>query len=166
MQMKNNRFIRITTIAFALTVLTGYVVYSQRQQTHSVTRLSFPAATNKTDAQTRLKGTTNLTTAQKSALVASGSKSRAPLFEIRPDQAGIVAPSSKSIAPILKIHAAEGSMIAPGSKSAPVFDLRDRTQALQAKAPAIVPKSPTTNPATAKFQTPARSAQLINEAPR
>jgi uncharacterized membrane protein len=142
MQTKNNRFVRIATIAFALTVLTGYVVYSQRQQARFVIRASLSAATNGTAARTAAGPSTNPAPAQKAVMIA---------------------PGSKVMAPILDIHRGNSGLIAPGSKSAAVFDLRDRTKSAQPKAPAFArPSGAATNPITAKFQTQSSSPQSLN----
>src|SRR5205809_1118059 len=120
MQTKNNRLVRIATLAFALTVFATYVVYSQRQRTRIVTSASLSVATNGTRSSSVGGPLTNHLPAQKPVLVAPGSKAMAPVLDVRPAKARIAAPVPTSVS--------RPAIVAPGSKSAPVFVLRNQPQ--------------------------------------
>jgi hypothetical protein len=134
MQIKPNRPIQIVTLVFALTLVATYVVYSQRQRTKTIMPAPLAAATN--------GSSTNHVDPPRALLVAPGSKSMAPLLDVRPAKASHSAPASPPVS--------RPAMVAPGPKSAPVFDLREQPQIQKQKPTAIKRDTPRTTKVTAK----------------
>jgi hypothetical protein len=114
MQIKTRRPIQILTLTLALSMLTAYIVYSQRERNRTVAPglkimpLSDPAKTSD-PSQTLITNPPGM--------VAPGSKSMAPILHVQP-------PPAKQSTPIILNSAAAG--IAPGSKSGQVFNLQQR----------------------------------------
>ena len=106
--------VQIVTVVFAVAMLAGYVVYSQRQQTRNVAPGSKGGVIAESKGVTAFNDGTNQPSLLTRELVASSSKSMAPLIEVqRPNPNG----SRSTSAP--------AAMVAPGSKSeAPIFELR------------------------------------------
>jgi len=158
METKPNRFLQIATLAFALSMLTTYMVYSQLQRTRYVAASPSPATnqfkgphppavlhkTNELRRQLVVAPSSKVRapllemptpaskptapTGPRSKMIASGSKSAA-VFDFRPQQQAQEPPASHS------------TMVAPGSKSAAVFDLRQQPQAQAPKAVVAAPSS-------------------------
>jgi hypothetical protein len=140
MQSKPNRLLQIATLAFALSMLATYMVYSQLQRTRVAPAGSASAATNGLKGKVQSQGqSTNRTPQARTLVVAPSSKVRAPLLDLP-------APFAKPMQPTAGASS-RGVTIAPGSKSAPVFDLREYSQAQKPKAMSAKPRH-TTNTST------------------
>ncbi len=137
MPMKNRRSAQIASVMLALSMLTTYVVHSQRQSARSVAPSSKLIVLDEVKAPgTSGKKSTNALTRQKIA-VAPGSKSMAPIVDV---SSRASAPATNSL-----MSGAQRRMVAPGSKSGPVFDL---PQAQTAVRPKLTPAPVSTNQAT------------------
>jgi hypothetical protein len=142
MQIKPNRPTQIVTLVFALTLVATYVVYSQRQRAKTITPASLAAATNGFNGGSVGGTSTNHIDSPRALLVAPGSKSMAPLLDVRPAKASHSAPDSPPVS--------RPAMVAPGPKSAPIFDLREQPQIQKQKPTAIKRDTPRTMKVTAK----------------
>jgi hypothetical protein len=137
MPMKNRRSAQIASVMLALSILTTYVVHSQRQSTRSVAPSSKLIVLDEgKKPETSGKESTNALTRQKMA-VAPGSKSMAPVV--------VVSPRTSALATNSLTSGARRVMVAPGSKSGPVFDL---PQAQTAVRPKFTPPQDQTNRVT------------------
>ncbi|MEY2427421.1 MAG: hypothetical protein QOJ40_306 [Verrucomicrobiota bacterium] len=118
MQIKTRRPIQILTLALAVSMLTAYVVYSQRERNRTVAPGS------------------------KSMALSGATKIPAAAYTLVTNPPGMVAPGSKSMEPILDLQRphpnpsaqSTGSnpstaTVAPGSKSGRVFDLHQGSRA-------------------------------------
>src|SRR5258706_252086 len=93
MKIKNSRAVQILTIALGLSMLTTYVVYSQRERSRSVAPGSKSMAiigTKETSAPA-ISLNKNHFQSGTAGMVASGSKSTVPIFDVRPITAPQVA---------------------------------------------------------------------------
>ena len=142
MKMKPNRLLQIATLAFALTVLATYVVYSQLQRARTAAPVSTSAATNGVKRSSIGGPSTNHLEDRRTTLVAPGSKVMAPVLDIRPEKASRPAPAPTPVS--------LPAVFAPGSKSAPVFNLRQQQQSQQPKETAINSEARRTTNTTAK----------------
>jgi len=106
--MKTRKSIRVVTVLFSATLFAGYVVHSQLQHSRSIEQSSKPASLTDAPGQTQAVNV-NLTNNSQRA-IAPGSKSLAPLLQVRQN-------------PTVSKGASAGPL-APGSKSAAVFDFR------------------------------------------
>ena len=135
--MKNSRAVQILTIALALSMLTTYVVYSQRERNRSVAPGSKSMAltgTKETSAPA-ISLNTNHLLSPTSGMVASGSKSTVPVFDVRP-----------ITAPQVADHPIQNpAVFAPGSKSGRIFDLGQTQQNHTLKLVPAVQPAPRTN---------------------
>lgn len=112
-QMKPKTIFRILSIALALSMLTAYVVYSQKQQVQRAAPSSkvivlAPGREHSFSTNTNAISVTNVAVFNPDVLAFS-SKSAAPLVKI-------------PITPATNVSAEKTTRIAPSSKSAPVFD--------------------------------------------
>jgi len=122
--------LRVVFVLFAFTMLTGYVVYSQRQQTRTVAPGSkVMVIDNSRELSLSPRLSTNGLLRNADRMIAPGSKSRAPLIPIQAAAPISVTPliplqaAAPASATNTKSFGAERAMVAPGSKSGPVFDL-------------------------------------------
>jgi len=137
MPMKNRRCAQIASVMLALSMLTTYVVYSQRQPARSVAPSSKLILLDEgKKPETSGKESTNALTRQKMA-VAPGSKSMAPVVAVSPRKSAL---ATNSLTP-----GARRLMVAPGSKSGPVFDLPQAQAAVRLK---LAPPQDQTNQVT------------------
>jgi len=132
--MQTKKSIRIVSVLFSMTMMAGYVVHSQLQHSRSVAPSSKLGTLSDTSWQGGGSGTAatkdKLPTSNSLRAVAPGSKSLAPVLEVRPTQPGSSFP---------------GRQIAPGSKSAAVFDFSQKQAPEKA---ALERKSPVSSLAT------------------
>ena len=137
LRMKRRRAIQIATIVSALSLLTSYVMYSQRQQVQSVASSSKFRMLNSPGERAPVQKTpvTNTLPTRSRTVVAPGSKSLAPLLSIPP---AISSPTSNA-----SLKQAPSQRVFPGSKSAPVFDLKSPGQ--DGKPKSIAPALTATN---------------------
>jgi len=142
MKMKPNRLLQIATLAFALTVLATYVVYSQLQRARTATPVLTSAATNGVKGSSFGGPSTNHLAERRTTLVAPGSKVMAPVLDIRPEKLSRATPAPTPVS--------LPAVFAPGSKSAPVFNLRQQQQSQKPKETAINPESQRATNTTAK----------------
>jgi hypothetical protein len=129
MKIKPNRPLQIAALAFALTVLATYVVYSQLQRARTPAPVSTSAATNVVKRSSIGGPSTNHLEERRTTLVAPGSKAMAPVLDMRPEKASRAAPAPTSVS--------LPAVFAPGSKSAPVFNLRQPQQSQKLKETTI-----------------------------
>jgi hypothetical protein len=133
--MKNNRPFRILTVTMALAMMTGYVVYSQREQIHSFAPGSKAGVLSGPNQKPDLMAVPlpNQAAAGPSTVFAPGSKSIAPLIHV----------TNPASAQPTNANLLQRRRIAPGSKSAPVFDFRPEQSGVQAPAQKTTPRSST-----------------------
>jgi len=112
---------QIGAVSLAITMLTSYVVYSQRQAAQTIAPGSKSMLVNRTVIQQQ-EAITNRPLPRSSAYVASSSKSIAPVFTIPPTNG-----SKASKTPFTPSTNAPSPMLFPGSKSAAVFHPKDVT---------------------------------------
>jgi len=138
MPMKNRRSAQIASVILALSMLTTFVVHSQRQSARSVAPSSKLIVLDEAKKpETSGNKPTNALTRQKIA-VAPGSKSMAPIVD--------VSPRASASATNSQISGARRATVAPGSKSGPVFNLPQAQTAVRPKlTPAPVPTYGATN---------------------
>src|SRR5262245_9431398 len=140
MPMKNRRSAQIASVMLALTILTTYVVHSQRQSARSVAPSSKLIVMDEFKMlETSGNKPTNALTRQKIA-VAPGSKSMAPIVDLSPRTSASVTNTS--------ISGAQRTRVASGSKYGLVFDPPQLQTAVRPKlTPAPVPTNRATNEA-------------------
>ena len=137
MPMKNKRSAQIASVMLALSMLTTYVVHSQRQSTRSVAPSSKLILLDD-GKKTETSGQQSIhSLARQNMAIAPGSKSMAPVVTVSP----------RLSASATNPHAsgARRVMVAPGSKSGPVFDL---PQVQAAVLPKLTPPPDQTNRVT------------------
>ena len=82
--MKNKRPVQILTIVLAMTMLAAYVVYSQRQRSGGQESRPVTIRAGKESLDTEPLRVTNTLQSHSPLTVAPGSKSMAPLVDVRP----------------------------------------------------------------------------------
>ena len=138
--MKNKRPVQILTIVLAMTMLAAYVVYSQRQRSGGQESRPVTIRAGKESLDTEPLRVTNTLQSHSPLTVAPGSKSMAPLVDVRPVPPGAAAQGlgrPESAFEIRKFDLMSSgpaqalapksrrTMIASGSKSGPVFNSLD-----------------------------------------
>jgi hypothetical protein len=133
MNLKSRKPLQVGAVSLALTMLTSYVVYSQRQGSQNVAPGSKSAAIDvvldKTAIQEQAAGT-NKPLHRSLTVVAPSSKSIAPVV-------AIPATSSSKISKV-RITNAPSQMVISSSKSAMVFHPKDVTNLMPNTAPVPV----------------------------
>lgn len=144
------KLLQILTVTFAITMLTGYVVYSQVQQYRMVASSSKSIVMTESSPPREAPPNTNPPVDSRPAMLAPGSKAKAPLVSIGPP-----APRGTNL-PIVK-----RSTFAPGSKSYRVLDFDKTTGLKREKSKEAAPSQPVQKKAARPMVAPGSKSAAV-----
>jgi hypothetical protein len=147
MQIKNRRPVQIVSVLFALTLFATYVVYSQLHRSRDMAPSSKSMAIPDLAERAGTGSHPNTNDGAIPRMIAPGSKSMAPIIEVRPDVLIIQPKQSRT-------PNSPTMTVAPGSKWDRIFDFRQAQQSQKPKPGRLASAPEATNTTAAPRPAP------------